>query len=152
MLFKIQSYTTELLTIGQELRKDLLTFTNKKESIESLQERNKLIPEVAKGVLTKNVTYLHEALKANHEYQATSFLEIRSRFDRVYALYSELVDRTIKSAILTGIVIVFCLSMIPLGEWIYSKPILLYTVFSVTVLAVIIIFYKFITILKNALK
>lgn len=152
VLFKIQSYTTELLTIGQELRKDLLTFTNKNESTESLEERTKLIPEVSKGVLTKNINYINEALKANHEYQRTSFKEIRSRFDVVYALYSELVHKTVNSAILTGIVIVFCLSMIPLGEWIYCKPVLLYTVFSVTVLAVIIIFYKFIIILKSALK
>lgn len=152
VLFKIQSFTSELLSIGQELEKDLTHYSRRGEPLESMDERVHMCRRVSIGILTKNVKYIHDALMANKYYQTTGFLEIRSRFDNNYTLYRSLIDKTVNSAILTGIVIVFCLSMIPLGKWICNKPLLLYTVFIITLLAVILVFYKFILIIKDALK
>lgn len=152
VLFKIQSLTTDLISIGKELLHWLQFYSLPSESIESLDERNKVMPDISKSILTRDITYLKKSLEKIKIFKDTTSLEIRSRFDNVYLIYKKLVDRTIHSSIFTGIIIISCLLIIPFGKWIYCKPVLLFSLFFIIILSVGYILYSFYVILKSALQ
>jgi hypothetical protein len=152
VLFRVQSLTTELLAICKELEHKLVYYNLKGESAESMIERSEMLPGVVNGILTKNLTYVYSALEKNRLFKSTGFLDIKSRFDSLYLLYRQLVDRTINSTLFTGVIIITCLIIIPFGKWICFRPLLLFSMFFIIVISVIYIFYSFYIILKTALQ
>lgn len=112
VLFKIQSLTTDLISIGKELLHWLQTYTVIMVNRESFEEISSLEIDISKSILTRDITYLNKSIVKNKALKDTTSLEIRYRFDNVYLIYKKLVDRTICSSIVTGIIIISCLLII----------------------------------------
>jgi len=151
-IFKIQSLTTDLISIGKELLHWLQSYSLPSESNESMEERVKIMPDISKSILTRDITYLKKSLKKIKIFKDTTSLEIRSRFDNIYLIYKKLVDRTIHSSIFTGIIIISCLLIIPFGKWLICYPVILCIIFGVTILCVGISFCMLISILIISFK
>lgn len=152
VLFKIQSLTTDLISIGNELLKWLQLYSQNMVNKESFEEIYNLESDISKSILTRDIRYLSKSIVKNRILKDTTSLEICSRFDNVYLIYKKLVDRTIHSSKITGIIIISCLLIIPFGKWIYCKPVLLFSLFFIIILSVGYILYNFYVILKNALQ
>jgi hypothetical protein len=152
VLFKLQSLTIELISIGKEIQHYLAHYSNKSESTESLDNRVNSLPEIGRAILTKKIKDLQQSLNKITEFKASPFLEAKYRFDTLYLIYSDLIKRTIFSSLFTGMAIIVCLAIIPFGKWIICYPYLLFFSYFILIICVAYIFYNLFLILRNAIQ
>jgi hypothetical protein len=152
VLFKLQFLTTELLIIGNEIKKYLDEYFNKSETTESLDNRVNAMPKIGKAILIKNIKDLKQAIDKITIFKAQPFLTSKYRFDTLYLIYSDLIKRTIFSSLFTGMVIIVCLAIIPFGKWIICYPYLLFFLYYIVIICVFYILYNLFLILRIAIQ
>jgi hypothetical protein len=153
VLFKLQQLSTGLLILGENLH-NAANNTSQSHKTDEVTRLLKLVRGVAKEVKYKNINGINQILISNTATIAEDsplFVDIRKEFFSTYKLYSDMINKTKRSTIVSACTIVFCFSLLPFGKWITCNQILLFIMFFVVLVSVGIIFYQLIKILKIAL-
>lgn len=74
------------------------------------------------------------------------------RFLSTYKVYDNLLKGTIFATIFTGVIILICLALLPFAKFISCNSVLVFSLFTLIIVCIIIIFYLLITVLKKSLK
>ena len=153
VIFKIQSLTTELITVATTFLTSLRNYANILHEDEAIDASQKLLIELNRGIQSKNIKELKNAIDA-YANKITNFNEAyeqdTKKFLVLYFTVRGLIRNTIQSSIFTAITILVCLASIPFGKWFISHPDILLILFTAIIISIAVIFYKLISILKKS--
>jgi hypothetical protein len=153
VLFKIQALTTELTSSATKLADYAYDYSDKNDDSTILSIRNNFSKTLRTWINSRNIDKIKYILDMNADNklkQAHYYKSFSIEFDEGYRIYKELIRRTINSTAFTAGIIIFCLAIIPLGNWIICYPAILIAIFIAVIVCVIIAFRLLLTILKKS--
>jgi hypothetical protein len=153
VLFKLQSLTIELLSVGEEFLDKTEFIKDENDCKDRIVLRNKIHSALFRSVDSKNIMTFKENLDLstnNKIYQGDKLVHIENKFNNIYSVYKSLKNETIKSSFFTAIIIIICLAIIPFEKWLICYSIIVYVTFTIIIICISIIFYKLISILKKS--
>jgi hypothetical protein len=156
VLFKLQSLSTELITIGDNIYN---YYCIKITDIKPINETNtiyesnyKAIDQIKNAISVKKIKDIKKGLDKITNFKNQPFLTDKAKFDSVYNIYKNLIDSTISATIFTGAIIVYCLALLPFAKYLSCHSLIVYLLFAVTLITVSIIFILLIRIIKNSIQ
>jgi hypothetical protein len=155
VIFKIELIKTELIGVGHAIYDDNYKFAESKLPIDLLvdNEDNKVILDRIRKVITrKDIQSLTSIFELIDKYGNCYYETYSSAYFLYLNAYKTLLKQTVRWSIFTTILIIICLSMIPIGHLICNHIFILYLLFILVLIGIIINFYGLITILKKSLN
>lgn len=155
VLFKLQQLTKELLLRAKEF-KHLSQYTfDKNETEETKKLRVKVEAALDRCIISENMADFKENIdisQKNNLYIGDKITIRFNRFNNLYKTYKRLKDGTIRLSCFTAIIIVICLTVIPLGKYLLNHIHLLYLMYFTVIACLIIIFYNLYQVLRKSLN
>jgi len=111
--------------------------------------------KIKEGIENKDLSLIKKALdldKKNTTNQSKSFLSFAEEFNSLYSAKEALYNDTIRFSFLTAVIIIFCLALIPFGDWIICYHNTLMLIFFLVIGLIGYSFFNLISILKRVLK
>ncbi len=155
VLFKLQALSTELISVATKLADYASTYHNSNDDDTIISIRQTFKEALETWTKSKNVSkikYILDLLTDERFKNSIQYKAFFEEFNNVYGVYKGLINDTVKSSTFTGLIIIFCLSVLTFGKWIICHPAILYLTFSVVIVCVVISFYKLLSILKKSMN
>jgi len=150
VIFKVQNIKSELIGFAKSIQDELMEYLQTPNLLED-HTNFKITTELKKAIEKNDIIDLKVILD-KLRFVFYDFATHCNRFLTVFEFYENLKSKTIKWSITTASIIIFCLSIIPLGELILKNEHFLTWIFLVVIVCLVICFIQFIIILKSAMK
>jgi hypothetical protein len=152
VIFRIQAIKDNMIGIGQSLLDRL-------ERLNPKQAQSFKVPQgytfgnfkrtIRNAVTRKDINNLKAKIEliTNEQYKFYN-----RNITKLEKLLKSLIEKTIRWSVVTAVVIVFCLLIIPFGQYFLCHRWLLYTMFFIVIAGVVFIFMSLISILIDSLN
>lgn len=157
VIFKIQTIKTSLLSVGEVLNDfvwSLLPKPAMKIEDEITKERRFLQRGILKCLQSQNIKELDlllNGVKDEGLLATDKFNFNRGKYLSQYQFLQSLISDTVKSSIITAVIIVASLLVLPFGHILSDCKIVVYILFGVFLIGIIISFANLINVLKKSL-
>lgn len=154
VLFKLQSLSNELSEIVKTLWQDF-KYSNIQETSDISEIRSKLSVLLYDAFNIKSFKALADYFKTFDDKifsKYPNYTAYQKRFKTIYNTYEDILKRTIFATTFTGIIIIICLALLPFAKFLSCNYVLVFSLFTIIIICVSIVFCLLITILKKSLK
>jgi hypothetical protein len=151
VLFKLQALSNELSPIVSILYESL-SIPYAKEHKEIRGELASLCFDAFNNKSFKPVADYFKSFENDIFNGYPNYSVYLKRFLQAYGVYEKILNRTVFATIFTGITIIICLVLLPFAKYVSCNYILVFSLCSIIIICVIMIFCLLIAILKKSLK
>lgn len=149
VVFKIQTIKTQLRGIGQSIIDEAQLYVNWRNNyFTSQMKAEQFINALKKAILGHDIKELQRLINI---IESDHYEIYKRKYNGLYDFLESLIKNTIYWSIFTAIIIIICLTLIPLGNVILGCNFFLYPSFGLVIICLIFCFYGLISILRKSL-
>jgi len=148
VIFKIQNLKSQMIGIGQSIVNEIPLDVRYLISLSDKEHTNTIIKDLEKSIQGHDIKNVRINInRISNPYYG----EYLNNFNGLYKFLHFLIKRTITWSIFTAGLIVLCLAVIPLGNYILNHSWFLYFSFGLVIVCLVYCFYGLISILRRSL-
>lgn len=155
VIFKLEANKRELLTVVMPLIELYKRYSDARDDSLSTSQRNSVLHKIINLVDCQSVKDLYKILDENSDAytkETETYKLVMANVSRLYKKRDNIINSTIRLAITVTILIVFCLSIIPVGPCLLNQQIPINVIYGIAIIGTILCFYEFIRILMHSIR
>jgi len=151
VVFKIQTIKNQLIGIGQSIADEVQSHIGWNTGNLFLTSKMRAEAYITALKMAIHMQDIKELQYIINEIENDNYGVYQEKYNKLYDFLKSLIKSTIYWSIFTAIIIIFCLTIIPLKNIVLSYNYCLYSSYSLVIVCLIFCFYKLISILKRSL-